>query len=478
MDRNIVYVGAIPQDTDILNPNKNGMIALGYALESAFGSVTFVSGLNCVATTPTADLNVHVQRGSICQLATTDGTAYGSIASDSLALYKQGINRTTTDFAITPPATAGYSQNYLIEAQLLESDATPIVLPYYNAATPSSPYSGPANTGVSQNTVRTQRVSLQLKAGVPFATGAAQNVPSTDSGWVALWIVSVANGQTQITSANIAMAPGAPFIGGLLTLAQRRLTGPLNLYVSTLGSDSNNGLLPTTAFATVTAAYAALVSNYNVAGQTVTINVAASTYNVTTLSGAPTGQSGIGSIIISGAGASTIFTSSGSAASLFALNNASFSYRNCTITGGFGVVASQGSILNQLDGVVFGACTNAQMYANGGQIFYANNYGINGGATAHWSTSLGGVIGNAGSTAPNINIVGTPAFSFAFATATSGQIAIWNGGGVTTFYGSATGAKFNCTRNGGVDTNTANINLLPGSIAGTTGSGTNTGFYA
>jgi hypothetical protein len=86
-----------------------------------------------------------------------------------------------------------------------------VVLPYYNAANPGQPYSGPNNSGVSQNTQRLQRVQLQLKAGVPSQAG-TQAAPSVDAGWVGLYVITVTAGQTAVTSANIATLTGAPFI--------------------------------------------------------------------------------------------------------------------------------------------------------------------------------------------------------------------------------------------------------------------------
>ncbi|OYV47861.1 MAG: hypothetical protein B7Z77_11560, partial [Acidocella sp. 20-58-15] len=109
------------------------------------------------------------------------------------------------------PTTSGQSINYLIEAAFLEQDGTPVVLPYVNPANPSSPYSGPANSGTAQNTKRTQSVQLQLKAGAAATTG-TQTTPATDTGYVPLYVITVAYGQTSITTAQITLAPGNSFI--------------------------------------------------------------------------------------------------------------------------------------------------------------------------------------------------------------------------------------------------------------------------
>jgi hypothetical protein len=211
MDRNIVYPGAIPLDTDALTPQRSAMIALGFLAQAALGSSTVVDGLACIPTSP-ASLSVLVGPGSILQLGVVDASAFGSDALDnSDALVKMGINIGSTTLTMAAPTVSGQSVNYLIEAAFSETDGTPVVLPYFNAANVNQPYSGPSNSGAAQNTQRTQRVMLQLKAGTPAATG-TQATPSADGGFVGLYSVTLAYGQTSITSGSIAQLPAAPFI--------------------------------------------------------------------------------------------------------------------------------------------------------------------------------------------------------------------------------------------------------------------------
>ena len=175
MDRSLVYPGAIPLDTDLLNANRDSMTALGYLAQAVLGTNIVVDGLVCAPTSP-ASLTVTVGPGSITQLSVVDPLAYGSLPADMVdPLVKMGINLTATSFTLTAPNTSGQSVSYLIEAALQESDTDPVVLPYYNAANPALPYSGPTNSGVAQNTRRIQRVQLQLKAGAAGNTGAQAN---------------------------------------------------------------------------------------------------------------------------------------------------------------------------------------------------------------------------------------------------------------------------------------------------------------
>jgi hypothetical protein len=124
---------------------------------------------------------------------------------------KIGINISSTSFTLATPTTSGQTTNYLIQASFLESDVNPVVLPYYNAANPGQPYSGPANSGVAQNTQRIQRVQLELKAGAPALTG-QQLTPPVDAGWVGLYTISVRYGQTEVLGTSIALSPSAPFL--------------------------------------------------------------------------------------------------------------------------------------------------------------------------------------------------------------------------------------------------------------------------
>src|ERR1700733_8782989 len=202
MDRNIVYPGSIPLDTDLLSVNRNTMIGLGFFLQAVLGTTTVADGLPCQPTSP-ASLSVVIGPGSITQLGPVDILAYGSAASDPADLImKMGINLGATTFGLTAPVSAGQSINYLLEAAFQESDGNPIVLPYYNASNPAQSFSGPANSGSPQNTVRTQRVQLQLKPGLPGNTG-SQTTPAADAGWIGLYQITVSYAQTQITTGNI-----------------------------------------------------------------------------------------------------------------------------------------------------------------------------------------------------------------------------------------------------------------------------------
>jgi hypothetical protein len=212
MDRNIVYPGAIPLDTDLLSINRNMMIAVGYLMRATLGSNITVDGLSCTPTVP-ASMSVEVGPGSMTQMASVDATPYGSLSADlSDSIIKMGISATVQTFDLQAPSTPGESISYLIEGILQESDQGLTVLPYYNATNPAQPYSGPTNSGLPQATVRTQYVQLQLLSGAPSSAG-TQLTPSADQGWVGLYAITVSYGQATVTANNITPLPTAPFIG-------------------------------------------------------------------------------------------------------------------------------------------------------------------------------------------------------------------------------------------------------------------------
>lgn len=212
VDRVIVYPGQIPLDTDILSTQRNAMIALGFLAQATLGTSVVVDGLACTQQT-VPNMTFNVGPGSIISLQNVDATDYGSLVADTVdPLLKMGINIAPTVFTVTAPGTTGQSRNYLIQAAFQETDANSVILPYYNASNPAVAYSGPGNSGTPQNTLRTQTVNLGMKTGTAATTG-SQVTPTPDAGFVGLWVVTVAFGQTSVVATNIAKLAGAPFIG-------------------------------------------------------------------------------------------------------------------------------------------------------------------------------------------------------------------------------------------------------------------------
>ena len=211
MERRIIYAGQIPQTADLLGTNVNTMVGIAKLAEAIMGTSTLFSGLACTATSP-ASLAVNVAPGQVYALANIDDSAYGSLSADtSHQILKQGIVLDTTTLSTPAPSTSGYSVVYLVQAKFTETDTTAVVLPYYNSVDPTNAWSGPSNAGTAQNTVRSGECTLSIKSGIAALTG-TQQTPTPDAGYTGLYTVTVANGQSTVTSSNISLYSGAPFI--------------------------------------------------------------------------------------------------------------------------------------------------------------------------------------------------------------------------------------------------------------------------
>lgn len=240
-DRVIVWAGQIPLETDVLRSNKFAMTGIAKLAAAVLGtSATVVNGLACVPTGP-ATLTVNVNPGEIYSLVSMDATAYSSVAADTThQILKSGISLDAVNLSCPAPGTAGQSINYLVEAIYQDSDTDLTTLPYYNASNPSSAWSGPNNSGTPQATTRKGTVALVAKAGAAATTG-SQTTPAPDAGYTGLWVVTVANGQTQILAGNITQYAGAPILPSSLlasiqngNLSYAVATGTANAHVVAL----------------------------------------------------------------------------------------------------------------------------------------------------------------------------------------------------------------------------------------------------
>jgi hypothetical protein len=225
-DRQQDYAGQIVYETDLLNGWRFAQEADGLLSLDLIGPGPAVSGLACNPTGP-ATLAVVMSPGRFYQLTFLDLNPYGQITGGSPAgglgpdvnpnhqILKQGTLRDPVTLPCAAPGTPGTSVNYLIEATFQEIDTTPSVLPFFNTANPATPLAGPNGDGLTLPTIRACQCLVQAKAGVAAATG-SQVTPAADAGWIGLYSVTVTQGQTQITSANITIIPGAPFLAPIV----------------------------------------------------------------------------------------------------------------------------------------------------------------------------------------------------------------------------------------------------------------------
>jgi hypothetical protein len=385
MDRTIVYPSSIPLDSDLLSAQRYAMNGLGMLMNGLYGSNTVAVGLPCTPTVP-ASMQVNVGQGAIVSLQTVDGSAFGSLPSDSSPLVKMGINLSSTVFTLTAPSTTGQSINYLIEATLTETDNTPVVLPYFNAANPSQPYSGPNNSGTPQNTKRAQIVSLQLKAGAAANAG-TQATPAVDVGWTGLYVITVNFAQTSITNTSIATYPSAPFLAQFLQSHHGGVPGQapkINLPTET------QGILPAAQLPTLSGRLLNTRIFSTPGTSTYTPTSGTASVDVEVVGG---GGSGGGT---SATGASQVSAGAGGGGGGYARKRITSGFSGVTITVGAGGTAASAGGAGHAGGTSsFGALVSA----TGG------SGGTLGSASAADTLPRGGVSGGAGS-GGDINAVG------------------------------------------------------------------------
>jgi hypothetical protein len=118
-------------------------------------------------------------------------------------------------------------------------------------------------------------VVFQVTGGTLGATG-SQTTPAAPAGSVPLYVVTVTNGQTEVSSANIAVAPGAPFISTISSLSALTTTLQSGLASEVATRTAEQGNLKTTigVYSTTTLSQAQQGSFVEIAaGSAVTLNL-------------------------------------------------------------------------------------------------------------------------------------------------------------------------------------------------------------
>jgi len=181
---------------------------VGALARCVLGTGVVADGLAC---TPAASgYGVVVGAGSLSTLYQVDAQPFGSLPADATPMVRVAQNRSDTALLLHGPADGDHALCWLIQAAISDYDTAPLALPYYNAANPAVPWSGPLNNGQVQNTRRVLRVGLSAKPGNPQGVG-ARVVPDADAGWVGLYSVMTYFGRGT-NPVDIAPVPGGPFV--------------------------------------------------------------------------------------------------------------------------------------------------------------------------------------------------------------------------------------------------------------------------
>jgi hypothetical protein len=309
--------------------------------------------------------------------------------------------------------------------------------------------------------------------GIPQCVTAA---PGTSNNQIA---------DTAFVTSAIAAIPSAP------TAPRIRLTGPLNLYVSTSGNDANTGTTVSTAFRTLQEAWNTILYDYDLNGYLITVNVANGTYAGLTCSGVPVGAAllatsgSIGSgylgpapvnFVGSSGNASQCIVNVSNGACIQASYGAQIDVTSMSVTAtsnssnvyvpnfiGSGLVATINGYIGSYNNL-FLNCANSQIQAWGGFISLGSNNTIQGSASRSIFSTRRGIIN---ALSANVIFSGSPYFSDAFIKAEMNSfieaqnMTFQSAGGVT--------GQMWCAETGGIlNTNytTNPANYFPGSIAG------------
>jgi hypothetical protein len=220
LDRQIIYPGQIPLDTDQLLQSRNTFVGIGHVNDMLYGpGTTSVGGFSC---TPGLGLSVVVAPGSVLGSGSIDDTAYGSLPAVTSQITRQYIMRDPTTLAVP-----GAGATYYIYALAARADTGAAVLPFYNASNPAQALAGPGNSGQAQPSVRQDVATVGIGASVP-------------TGGIALWTVTVPAGATSITQAMIARVASSPFMPTIPQLNPGRYLGFARFTVSGTYTPSAN----------------------------------------------------------------------------------------------------------------------------------------------------------------------------------------------------------------------------------------------
>ena len=255
--------------------------------------------------------------------------------------------------------------------------------------------------------------------------------------------------------------------GGVSSAGREILTGSRTYFVRTDGSDSNTGLLNTAggAFLTIQKAVKT-VSTLDLSINNVAIQVADGTYDETVVISGP--FIGSGTVTINGnttTPANVVIGRTGSNGGGFLCDNGA----KITLTNLRPRAGSAGNCLVcQNQGVLsfsnlsFPAVTNSHIYIDSfGIVSISGGYTVAGGASYHIFIAGPAYLFGINQT---VTLIGTPAFSQRFCLVSIGALTYYG----NTYVGSATGQRYEIRYNGVAQTNGA---TLPGSIAGTVGTG-------
>lgn len=257
---------------------------------------------------------------------------------------------------------------------------------------------------------------------------------------------------------------------------QKYLSAPLTLYCGGSGaSDTNNGLSSSAPFATLQKAVNT-IRTYNANGNSITVQCTGAFSQGFTVLGPFPGAVGVSGVTFNFASGSSITEPvnncilANAGASFTLTGSCTFSATATTPGNGAAIYIQGGSQVSLGTGgtFTFGTCGNVHISTiSAGTIVINTGYQIGGSAPFHYSVINSGIYLATANQALTISLVGTPAFSGAFASANSlayMQIPVT----YVTYSGAATGLRYSAGSYSVINTSgSSSTSFFPGSSAGT-----------
>ena len=209
MDRQIVYPGSIPLDTDLLNVQRNSLSALSALTQSVLGSAPVADGLAC--SPAPSGYGVVIGAGTLSMSVELDQSAFGSLPSATNAVIKTGVIIDPVQVTLGTLPDQSSVLSWLIQATLVDVDDQPLALQYWNATNPTIPFSGPSNSGTAQNTRRRTQLVVTAKSSPPIPVG-TYAPPAPDPGFIGLYGVTTWIGKSSVTADDIHPISTAPLL--------------------------------------------------------------------------------------------------------------------------------------------------------------------------------------------------------------------------------------------------------------------------
>ena len=211
MDRQIVYPGGIPLDTDILNIERSVMVTLGYLAQAVLGTSTVADGLSCNPTLP-ASMSVTVDPVASRSLAWWTRSLLVLCQQRPANRFSAWLSISRLQVFLWPrPAALARQSTTSSKPACWNRTGRRSFCPIIMLQIQTSLIVAQGTPGRLRTRRGLQQVQLQLKAGAPGPTG-TQQTPTVDAGWAGLYVITVGSGQTSVTAGNIVTLPSAPFI--------------------------------------------------------------------------------------------------------------------------------------------------------------------------------------------------------------------------------------------------------------------------